>query len=126
VAFFAGSIANKLGIRLTLSFGGFGYGLYVASLLCYNHTGNSGFLIFAGALLGVCAGLLWTAQGAIMMSYPGEGSKGKYIGWFWMIFNLGAVIGSLVSVSIPPLHASANSSLRFRLHKILTLLPLAL
>ena len=31
-----------------------------------------------------------------MMSYPSEGSKGRYISWFWMIFNLGGVIGSLV------------------------------
>ena len=53
-------------------------------------------MIFAGALLGVCAGLLWTAQGAIMMSYPTEDLKGRYISWFWMIFNLGAVIGGLV------------------------------
>jgi sugar phosphate permease len=97
VGFFAGTFANRLGIRITLSFGGFGYGLYVSSLLCYNHTQNAGFLIFAGAMLGVCAGLLWTAQGAIMMSYPPENSKGRYISWFWMIFNMGAVIGSLVS-----------------------------
>jgi MFS family permease len=55
-----------------------------------------GFIIFAGALLGACAGLLWTAQGAIMMSYPSEDMKGRYISWFWMIFNLGAVIGGLV------------------------------
>lgn len=98
VGFFAGTVANKLGIRLTLSFGGFGYGLYVAALLCYNHTQNAGFLIFSGALLGVCAGLLWTAQGAIMMSYPLESSKGRFISWFWMIFNLGGVLGSLVSI----------------------------
>lgn len=31
-----------------------------------------------------------------MMAYPPEKSKGKYIGVFWMIFNLGAVIGGLV------------------------------
>ena len=95
VGFFAGSFANRLGIKLTLSFGGLGYFLYVASYLSYNHNQNAGFVIFAGAFLGVCAGLLWTAQGAIMMSYPDEASKGRYISWFWMIFNLGAVIGSL-------------------------------
>ena len=67
VGFFAGSIANRLGIKLTLSFGGFGYFLYIASFLSYNHNKNAGFVIFAGALLGVCAGLLWTAQGAIMV-----------------------------------------------------------
>lgn len=56
----------------------------------------SGFAYFAGALLGVCAGLLWSAQGAVMMSYPTEKSKGRYIFAFWAIFNLGAVIGGLV------------------------------
>jgi MFS family permease len=96
VGFFAGTFTNKLGIRTALSFGGIGYSIYVASFLCYNHTHNLGFTTFAGALLGVCAGILWCAQGAIMMSYPPEESKGRYISWFWMIFNLGAVIGSLI------------------------------
>jgi MFS family permease len=96
IGFFAGSIANRIGLRMTLGIGGFGYFLYIASILSYNHNKNAGFLIFAGALLGLCAGMLWTAQGAVMMSYPPEKSKGKYISWFWMIFNLGAVIGSLI------------------------------
>lgn len=96
VGFFAGTFTNVIGIKFALSFGGLGYCIYVASFLSYSHTQNYGFTVFAGAFLGVCAGLLWTAQGAIMMSYPPEKSKGKYISWFWMIFNLGAVIGSLV------------------------------
>jgi MFS family permease len=96
VGFFAGSIANRIGLRLTLSMGGLGYFLYVASLLSYNINQNAGFLIFAGAFLGVCAGLLWCAQGAVMLSYPQEHEKGKYIAVFWVIFNLGGVIGSLV------------------------------
>ena len=95
VGFFAGTITNRLGIKLTLSLGGLGYVLYIASYLSYNHNQNEGFVIFAGAILGICAGMLWAAQGAIMMSYPPEQSKGKYISWFWMIFNLGAVIGGL-------------------------------
>ncbi|KKA29271.1 hypothetical protein TD95_005455 [Thielaviopsis punctulata] len=96
VAFFAGTIANVVGVRLTLSLGGIGYAVYVAAFLCYNHTKNRGFIVFSGAFLGVCAGLLWTAQGAIMMSYPPENSKGRYISWFWAIFNMGAVIGALI------------------------------
>lgn len=96
VGFFSGSFANKLGIKITLSLGGIGYSLYSASFLCYNHTGNNGFVIFAGAFLGFCAGLLWTAQGAIMMSYPREQSKGRYISSFWVIFNFGGVIGALI------------------------------
>ncbi|MCJ1320542.1 hypothetical protein MMC15_005882 [Xylographa vitiligo] len=105
IGFFAGSIVNRLGIRLTLSFGGLGYFLYIASYLSYNHNANAGFVTFAGAFLGLCAGLLWSAQGAIMLSYPPEQSKGRYISWFWMIFNLGGVIGSLV-----PLGQNINST----------------
>lgn len=96
VAFFSGTIANMVGVKATLSVGGLGYCIYAASFLCYNHTANRGFVVFAGAFLGVCAGLLWTAQGTIMMSYPPEAKKGRYISWFWIIFNLGAVIGALV------------------------------
>ena len=95
LGFFAGSITNRLGIKTTLSLGGLGYVLYISSYLSYNFNQNADFVIAAGAILGLCAGMLWAAQGAIMMSYPPEGSKGKYISWFWMIFNLGAVIGGL-------------------------------
>lgn len=102
VGFFAGSIANRLGLRITLGIGGFGYFLYVASLLSYNHNRNAGFLIFAGTLLGFCAAMLWAAQGAVMLSYPSENDKGKSISIFWTIFNLGAVIGSLVSDTLFP------------------------
>jgi hypothetical protein len=63
VGFLSGTFANVLGLRLTLGLGGLGYCVYVASFLSYSHTRNLGFTIFAGALLGVCAGLLWTAQG---------------------------------------------------------------
>lgn len=96
VGFFSGTFANRLGIKLTLALGGLGYCIYSASFLCYSHTKNHGFVVFAGAFLGVCAGLLWTGQGAIMMAYPPEHRKGHYISWFWIIFNLGAVIGALI------------------------------
>ncbi|EGE78641.1 DUF895 domain-containing protein, variant [Blastomyces dermatitidis ATCC 18188] len=99
IGFTAGSIANRVGLRWTLLFGGFGYFLYVGSMLSYNHNRNLGFLTFAGALLGACAGCLWCAQGAVMMSYPDEKSKGKFISWFWIIFNLGGVIGGLVPLA---------------------------
>jgi fucose permease len=96
VGFFSGSITNKLGIKTAISFGGLGYSVNIAAYLCYNHTRNVGFVLFSGFLLGCCAGVLWSAQGQIMMSYPPEASKGRYIFTFWAIFNLGGVIGALV------------------------------
>lgn len=61
--FFAGTITNTLGIRASLAFGGIGYSIYVSSYLCYNHTQNFGYIVFAGFFLGICAGILWCAQG---------------------------------------------------------------
>ncbi|KAI9705032.1 MAG: hypothetical protein M1836_006814 [Candelina mexicana] len=100
VGFFAGTVVNALGIRIALSFGGLGYCVYISSFLCYSHTRNLGYTIFAGLLLGSCAGILWSAQGAIMMSYPPEKLKGRFIAWFWIIFNLGAVIGDLIALGL--------------------------
>ena len=108
VGFFAGSVANKIGYQATFAFGGLGYPLYSAAVLCYNHTENAGFLIFSGAMLGICAGMLWCAQGAIMMAYPPEGQKGRYIAIFWMIFNLGGVIGALIPLG-QNIHSTTNS-----------------
>ncbi|KAG0303088.1 hypothetical protein BGZ98_006997 [Dissophora globulifera] len=36
----------------------------------------------------------------MMMSYPTEGNKGKYIATFWAIFNLGAVLGSVLPLIV--------------------------
>ena len=62
------------------------------------HSEAGGFMIAAGALLGLCAGLLWTAQGSLMLAYPTEDQKGTFIGIFWAIFNLGGVVGASVSL----------------------------
>lgn len=38
------------------------------------------------------------SQGSLMLSYPTEDKKGLYTSVFWVIFNLGGVIGSAVSL----------------------------
>ncbi|KYK56379.1 hypothetical protein DCS_03379 [Drechmeria coniospora] len=105
--FFGGTFVNKLGVKWTLSFGGVGYCIYAISLLVSVHHYVPAFNIFAGVLLGLCAGLLWTAQGTIMISYPNERQKGRYFAWFWAIFNMGAVIGSLIPLGTN-IHTTAN------------------
>ncbi|KAK3715817.1 hypothetical protein LTR37_006800 [Vermiconidia calcicola] len=96
VGFFAGTLTNRLGVNVAMGLGGLGYSVYVSAYLCYKFTESLGYVIFAGFLLGCCAGVLWSAQGVIMMSYPREQNKGRYIARFWIIFNLGGVIGALV------------------------------
>ncbi|EKM56291.1 uncharacterized protein PHACADRAFT_253342 [Phanerochaete carnosa HHB-10118-sp] len=96
----SGGINNVLGPRWTLFFGTLGYALYVGALWCFQTQGTRWFLIFAGAVLGFTAALLWSAQGSIMMSYPLEKDKGKAFGVFWAIFQLGAFIGSIIALAI--------------------------
>lgn len=94
-----GVICNVIGVRACLVFGGTGYLLYTTSLLVYHYKQNAGFCIFAGAYLGVCASLTWAAQGSMIMSYALENKKATAIMVFWVIFNFGAVIGSLIPLA---------------------------
>ncbi|KAF9214215.1 hypothetical protein BGZ59_004142 [Podila verticillata] len=96
----AGAIHNKPGPKWTILIGCATYVLYAGSLLCYNHTQNGAFTIAAGGILGCSAGMLWTAQGVILMAYPRENDKGKFIGYFWAIFNAGAVLGSVIGKNL--------------------------
>jgi len=108
-AFFSGSINNKLGSRITLLLGTTGYSLYIGAFLAMNiHPHAGAFVIAAGAILGICAGLLWTAQGSLMLAYATEDQKGKFIGIFWGIFNMGAFVGAAVSLG-QNFHSTANS-----------------
>lgn len=110
IGFFGGYICNLIGINICLVFGGIGYLIYSASLLCYTKTENTGFVIFAGAFMGLCASCLWAAQGTIIMSYPTEDKKGRAVLTFWIIFNLGAVIGSLIALANNLENGSSNLS----------------
>jgi MFS family permease len=101
VAFFAGTIVNVIGVRSSFLVGGFGYALYSGSFLYYSQTHSSVYPTVSGAILGASASLLWTAQGVVMVSYPDDAHKGRYFSWFWGIFNLGSVIGALVSSYLP-------------------------
>jgi len=62
------------------------------------HENAGPFNIASGAILGIGAGFLWTAQGSLMLAYPTENNKGKFIAIFWSIFNLGGVVGAAVSL----------------------------
>ncbi|SAM05317.1 hypothetical protein [Absidia glauca] len=85
---------NIFGHRVLIPAAGLTYVLYVGAFL----SPSSAFTIVAGAILGVGAGCLWTAQGAIMVSYPNESEKGKAFAIFWGVFNLGGTVGACVAL----------------------------
>ncbi|BGP51384.1 hypothetical protein JCM10450v2_007322 [Rhodotorula kratochvilovae] len=100
VGFFSGSIINRIGARIAFSVGAAGYALYMGSLLNYNIRATNGFVVAAGAILGVCAGLLWTAQGSLVLAYATEAQKGRLFATFWVIFNLGGTLGSAIETGL--------------------------
>ncbi|KAI8388478.1 major facilitator superfamily domain-containing protein [Radiomyces spectabilis] len=100
VGFFAGSFTNTVGVKTTLTIGSVGYAIYSAAFWVYDRKQVSGFVIAAGAILGCCAGVFWSAQGSIMMSYPEEKNKGKYVAIFWSLFNIGGILGSVIALAL--------------------------
>ncbi|KAF9427731.1 hypothetical protein BGZ94_004302 [Podila epigama] len=97
---FAGALFNILGHRVLLILGGLTYALYIGSYLAFHHIKSLAFVVISSCLLGIGAGWLWCAQGAIMMGYPLEGEKGKYFSIFWAIFNCGGVLGNVIPLAL--------------------------
>ncbi|KAJ6786176.1 hypothetical protein PWT90_00738 [Aphanocladium album] len=95
-----GPIFSVTGPRICFLIGGWAYALYSGSLLHFNHNANGTFVIASGAILGIGASFIWIVQGAIMTTYVDESQKGRAIAVFWVIFNFGGGIGSLVSFSL--------------------------
>jgi MFS family permease len=93
---FGGATVNLLGPKWTMAISGLGYAFYVSSFLIWNHTATSWPVILGGAILGICAGSLWTCQGMVVMSYATEQEKGTFFYLFWVIFNLGAIFGNFL------------------------------
>jgi sugar phosphate permease len=98
--FIVGPIFSWVGPRICFLIGGWTYALYTGSLLHFNHHAQGAFVIASGAILGIGASFIWIVQGAIMTTYVDESQKGRAIAVFWIIFNLGGGIGSLVSFGL--------------------------
>ncbi|ORY04329.1 hypothetical protein K493DRAFT_404710 [Basidiobolus meristosporus CBS 931.73] len=96
VSVFAGSAHNGLGPRVCIIIGGITYMIYVASLWYYLYTGNTFLSIIGASMVGFGASLSWGAANTILMAYPMENQKGRFFGIFWILFNLGSLIGGFL------------------------------
>jgi len=94
----APAITNKLGPRVTMFLGIMGYAVLVgASLLYYLGLVGQWAVIAGGAVNGVGAALLWTAQGRLMLQYSDGTDSGRIFAIFWAIFNASAVLGGFIT-----------------------------
>ena len=83
---FSGSIVTTFGPKITFMVGTLGYPIYVGSLWYFTNEAQQWFPITAGAFLGFCANLLWTAAAYIAFSYSTEGQRGSFISMQWGLF----------------------------------------
>eukprot|EP01068_Selenidium_serpulae_P016489 Selendium_serpulae@DN6304_c0_g2_i3.p1 len=99
--YFGGWFFNLMGPKILLVIGGFTYAFYsLAIWLSGEYEQIVWIAPLSGAILGVGAGFLWTAQGAMTMAYATSELLGTYIAVFWVIFNLGGVMGGMIAFGI--------------------------
>lgn len=111
VSLFAPVMINVAGPRVSLFIGALGYPLYIVALLFAGKKNSidANWILVASAVLGICAALLWTAQGALIMAYPTKESKGTFFSYFWILFNAGGVANSLF-IFASNLHSSTPTA----------------
>jgi len=93
------ALVNKFGPRTMMFLGGSVYVVFSLSLLLAGplHVIPLPAVTICAALVGFGAAVLWSGNGAMLLSYPTESTRASYIATFWIIFNLGAVIGGIQS-----------------------------
>ncbi|PWY93123.1 duf895 domain protein membrane protein [Aspergillus sclerotioniger CBS 115572] len=98
--FLAGGVTNKITAKWTLFIGAAFYTPYAAALYCNNRYGNEWFLLLGAALCGIGASLLWASEAAIAVGYPEEAKRGRYVGIWMGIRQMGPLVGGAISLAL--------------------------
>lgn len=91
---------NKISAKWSLVIGAAFYTPYAAGLYCNNRYGNQWFMVLGAGLCGIGASLLWASEAAIAVGYPQEAKRGKYVGVWMGIRQLGPLIGGSISLAL--------------------------
>ena len=98
--FIAGGISNKITVKWTLVIGAAFYTPYAAGLYCNNRYGNEWFMLLGAALCGIGASLLWASEAAIAVGYPEDEKRGRYVGIWMGIRQMGPLVGGAISLAL--------------------------
>ncbi|KAH7024774.1 major facilitator superfamily domain-containing protein [Microdochium trichocladiopsis] len=92
-------MANRFGYRIGLIFGTVGYVIYSAALYTNNRYGTVWFIYLGSAACGISAGIFWATEGAIMLSYPEPGKRGRYLSYWLSYRNSGSILGGIINLA---------------------------
>ncbi|KIW10692.1 hypothetical protein PV08_11656 [Exophiala spinifera] len=98
--FFTGILCNYIGVRWVLTIGSLGYAPYAAALYTNAAFGNTWFPILGGLLCGISGVHLWTATGAINLTFPEVRHRGRAVATKFVFQNFGGFIGGIISFGI--------------------------
>ncbi|KAH6612067.1 major facilitator superfamily domain-containing protein [Boeremia exigua] len=98
--FVAGGVSNKISAKWTLVVGAAFYTPYAAGLYCNNRYGNEWFMLLGAALCGIGASLLWASEAAIAVGYPENEKRGRYVGIWMGIRQMGPLVGGAISLAL--------------------------
>ncbi|KPI45554.1 uncharacterized protein AB675_812 [Cyphellophora attinorum] len=138
VGFFGGSVLNKIGPKITYTvglssdqrhipghlIGCFGYPFYATGLWYFDAKGHQWYPLLGGAILGITAGLLWTAANFIQFAYPEEKDKGRFIGMQLFMLATGSTIGAIIPFAIN-FHSSSASGVPTSVYITFTVIMLS-
>ncbi|KAL4784579.1 major facilitator superfamily domain-containing protein [Aspergillus varians] len=92
-------VANRVGLKNALIFGTTGYCVYAASLYTNNRYGNEWFVYLGATACGITAGVFWAAEGAIMIGYPVDSQRGRYLAYWLAYRNGGSIVGGIINLA---------------------------
>ncbi|KAL4960104.1 major facilitator superfamily domain-containing protein [Aspergillus stella-maris] len=92
-------VANRVGLKNALIFGTTGYCVYAASLYTNNRYGNEWFVYLGATACGITAGIFWAAEGAIMISYPIDSQRGRYLAYWLAYRNASSIVGGIINLA---------------------------
>ncbi|GAA5872286.1 hypothetical protein JCM8547_004801 [Rhodosporidiobolus lusitaniae] len=91
-------VANKAGLKNTLILGTTGYAIYSAGLYTNNRYGTEWLVLFGAAACGASAGLFWASEAAIMVAYPEQHLRGRYLSLWLAYRNSGSILGGAINL----------------------------
>ncbi|GAA5834699.1 hypothetical protein JCM11251_003636 [Rhodosporidiobolus azoricus] len=92
-------VANRIGLKWTLVIGTTGYAVYSAGLYTNIRYGNEWLVLVGATTCGLSAGLFWASEAAIMVAYPEQHLRGRYLSLWLAYRNSGSILGGAINLA---------------------------
>ncbi|TYJ55843.1 hypothetical protein B9479_003495 [Cryptococcus floricola] len=109
ISLLGGPIASRMGIKGMLIAGASTFAINGSAYYVNSKYGVQWYLIFGRFLYGAGFGFWYVAEAAIILSYPEEGRRGKYLAIWVGSRNLGQLVGGSISLARNAKSATAGA-----------------